>query len=82
MAGGYQHFIPRFLQKGFRTPGTGGEVRSWLYDRHREARKKNLKAIGMEGHFHAIKTATDLDDKITMAEEKVYAPLDNAVENS
>lgn len=75
MAGVYQHFIPRFLQKGFRAPGTGGEVRSWLYDRRREPRKTNLKAIGMEGHFYAVETEPDLDDKITMVEEKVYAPL-------
>lgn len=75
MAGVYQHFIPRFLQKGFRAPGTGGEVRSWLYDRRREPRKTNLKAIGMEGHFYAVQTEPDLDDKITTVEEKVYAPL-------
>ncbi|WP_445672835.1 DUF4238 domain-containing protein [Pseudomonas inefficax] len=75
MAGVYQHFIPRFLQKGFRIPGNGREVRSWIYDRRREARKTNLKAIGMEGHFYAVETEPDLDDKITMAEEKVYAPL-------
>lgn len=75
MAGVYQHFIPRFLQKGFRVPGNGGEVRSWLYDRRREPRKTNLKAIGMEGHFYAVEAEPDLDDKITMAEDKVYAPL-------
>jgi len=50
-------------------------VRSWLYDRRREPRKTNLKAIGMEGHFYAVEKEPDLDDKITMAEEKVYAPL-------
>ena len=75
MAGIYQHFIPRFLQKGFRVPSNGKEVRSWVYDRHREARRTNLKAIGMEGHFYAVESEPDLDDKITLAEEKVYAPL-------
>jgi len=75
MAGIYQHFIPRFLQKGFRIPGNGSEVRSWLYDRRREVRKTNLKSIGMEGHFYAVGAEPDLDDKITMAEEKVFAPL-------
>lgn len=75
MAGVYQHFIPRFLQKGFRIPGNGSEVRSWLYDRRREVRKTNLKAIGMEGHFYAVGAEPDLDDKITMAEEKVFTPL-------
>ncbi|WP_177327194.1 DUF4238 domain-containing protein [Pseudomonas sp. WCS374] len=75
MAGIYQHFIPRFLQKGFRIPSNGAEVRSWLYDRRREARPTNLKAIGMEGYFYAVETEPDLDDKITVAEEKVYAPL-------
>lgn len=75
MAGIYQHFIPRFLQKGFRVPTNGKEVRSWMYDRRREARPTNLKAIGMEGHFYAVENEPDLDDKITVAEEKVYVPL-------
>ncbi|MCM2364305.1 DUF4238 domain-containing protein [Pseudomonas sp. SR18] len=75
MAGVYQHFIPRFLQKGFRIPSNAKDVRSWMYDRRREARPTNLKAIGMEGHFYAVETEPDLDDKITIAEEKVYAPL-------
>lgn len=46
-----------------------------MYDRRREARPTNLKAIGMEGHFYAAETEPYLDDKITLAEEKVYAPL-------
>lgn len=75
MAGVYQHFIPRFLQKGFRIPSNAKDVRSWMYDRSREARPTNLKAIGMEGYFYSVETEPDLDDKITLVEEKVFSPL-------
>lgn len=75
MAGVKQHFIPRFLQKGFRIPSNGKEVHSWMYDRRREARSTNQKTIGMEGYFYAVETEPDLDDKITLVEEKVFSPL-------
>lgn len=74
MSGVRQHFIPRFLQKGFRIPGNGKVIRSWIYERHRETCPANIKTIGFEGHFYALETEPDLDDRISKAEED-YSPL-------
>ncbi|WP_122240962.1 DUF4238 domain-containing protein [Pseudomonas syringae] len=75
MSGVRQHFIPKFLQKGFRTPGTGKIVRCWVYEKHKPARSANLQDVGLERYFYAINGEPDLDDKITNAEQDVYAPL-------
>lgn len=74
MSGVRQHFIPRFLQKGFKIPGNGKVIRSWIYERHRETWPANIKTIGFEGHFYAVETESDLDDRISKAEEE-YSPL-------
>ena len=75
MSGVRQHFIPRFLQKGFRIPSNGKIVRSWVYEQDRPPRIANIADVGLERYFYAVDTETELDDKITEAEQHVYAPL-------
>lgn len=75
MSGVRQHFIPRFLQKGFRIPSNSKTVRSWVYEHGRPSRKANIADVGLERHFYAVNAETELDDKITEAEQHVYAPL-------
>ncbi|MEE4085961.1 MULTISPECIES: DUF4238 domain-containing protein [Pseudomonas syringae group] len=75
MSGVRQHFIPRFLQKGFRTPSNGKIVRCWVYEQNKPPRSANIQDVGLERYFYAINGEPDLDDKITDAERDVYAPL-------
>lgn len=75
MSGVRQHFIPRFLQKGFRIPSNGKIVRSWVYEHDRPPRTANIADVGLERYFYAIDTETKLDEKITEAEQHIYAPL-------
>lgn len=75
MSGIRQHFIPKFLQKGFRTPGNGKIVRCWVYEQNKPARFANTQDVGLERHFYAINGEPDLDDKITDEERDVYVPL-------
>ncbi|MBA6106038.1 DUF4238 domain-containing protein [Pseudomonas monteilii] len=75
MSGVRQHFIPRFLQKGFRIPSNGKIVRSWVYEHCRPPRPANIADVGLERYFYAVEAETELDDKITEAEQHVYAPL-------
>lgn len=75
MSGVRQHFIPRFLQKGFRIPGNGKIFRCWVYEQSKSPRSANIQDVGLERHFYAIDNEPDLDDKITDEERDVYAPL-------
>lgn len=75
MSGVRQHFIPQFLQKGFRIPSNGKTVRCWVYEHTRAPRPANIADVGLVRRFYAIQAETDLDDKITEAEREVYAPL-------
>lgn len=75
MSGARQHFIPRFLQKGFRIPSNGKIVRCWVYEQSKSPRSANIQNVGVERYFYAIDNEPDLDDKITDEESDVYAPL-------
>ena len=74
MSGVRQHFIPKFLQKGFRSPSNGKIVRCWVYEQNKPARSANIQDVGLERHFYAIDSEPDLDVQITN-EEQIYAPL-------
>ncbi|MBI6909760.1 DUF4238 domain-containing protein [Pseudomonas palleroniana] len=75
MSGIRQHYIPKFLQKGFRSPGNGKIVRCWVYELNKPPRSANIQDVGLERYFYAVDGEPDLDDKITDAERDVYAPL-------
>jgi hypothetical protein len=71
MAGKRQHYIPRFLQRGFLvTPLEGGE-RTWLHMRRTEARLVGIRDVGVSENFYsklAVDGAPTLDDHITALE--------------
>ncbi|MFJ4192521.1 hypothetical protein [Pseudomonas sp. NPDC089534] len=75
MSGISQHFIPKFLQKGFRSQGNGKIVRCWVYERGGKVRPSNISKNATERHFYAAATESELDDKITDREGTVYSPV-------
>lgn len=75
MAGVRQHFIPRFLQKGFKAVRKGKGTYCWVYEKGKPPRIANIQDVGLERHFYAVESETDLDDKITIDEERLYSPL-------
>lgn len=75
MSGDRQHFIPRFLQKGFRAGGSRKISRCWVYGPAGRPRSANIADVGLQRRFYALEAETELDDKITAAESDIYAPL-------
>jgi hypothetical protein len=75
MSGVRQHFIPRFLQKGFKIPGNSKTIRCWVHKKWEAPCPTSTKDVGVERYFYAIESETALDDKITQEEENVYSPL-------
>lgn len=46
-----------------------------MYEKDTAPRPANIQDVGLERHFYAIQAETELDDKITVDEERIYAPL-------
>ena len=71
MAGKRQHYVPRFLQRGFLDPRAGAE-RTWLHRTNVPARLVGIGDIGVEDWFYSRKGAPGeytLDDAITDYEQ-------------
>ena len=75
MSGSRHHFIPRFLQKVFASRISGDEFYCWSFSKTTSAFQSNIKNIGIENLFYSEASETDLDDKITDREMKIYSPL-------
>jgi hypothetical protein len=66
MAGKRQHYVPRFLQRGFLAEQDG--ERTWLHRAGKSARLVGIKDVGTEDWFYSRKGASGeltLDDVIT-----------------
>ncbi|WP_319406135.1 DUF4238 domain-containing protein [uncultured Desulfosarcina sp.] len=81
MTGKRQHFIPRFLQKGFASHVVGEEVFTWAYRKGKTPFNANIKNVGVEGFFYSENSDTDLDDTITVAEDD-FAQLIDKIRNN
>ena len=85
MAGKRQHYIPRFLQRGFLAPGNvadGGD-RTWLHLRGRTPRLTGIRDVGVESHFYSRPShdgSRTLDDLITDIESVFLGDLRYACE--
>lgn len=69
-----QHFLPRFLLKGFASRELGREIYTWVYQGDRRVFETNIKNVGTEKHFYGHSGENSVDEKIT-AEENEYAQL-------
>ncbi len=78
MAGRRQHYIPRFLQRGFLEPEAGGAERTWLYRAGGVPRLVGIRDVGVGEHFYARLSpdgTSTLDDEITATEGELDALL-------
>jgi hypothetical protein len=73
MAGKRQHYIPRFLQRGFLSSDTEDAERTWLHRRGAEARLVGIRDVGVHENFYSKISAdglATLDDLITAIESE------------
>ncbi len=78
MAGKRQHYIPRFLQRGFLAEQTGEAERTWLHRRGTAARLVGIKDVGVGEFFYSKLGPADeerLDDLITSIEWDIHTSL-------
>ena len=68
MSGKRQHFIPRFLLKGFASHESGDAVFTWVYRKGSEPFNTNIVNVGVESHFYTQENDTRADVKITEIE--------------
>jgi hypothetical protein len=80
MAGKRQHYIPKFLQRGFLAENSNDSERTWLYRRGAPAKLVGIRDVGVGEHFYSS-ASTDglptLDDQITAIEGSIYATLED-----
>lgn len=78
MAGKRQHYIPRFLQRGFLAERTGDAERTWLHRRGTAARLVGIRDVGVGEFFYSkLPDAGEnaLDDLITSLECDIHTDL-------
>lgn len=75
MAGKRQHFVPQFLQRGFKSHFVGGEAFTWVYRKGIQPFNTNIKNIGVEGYFYSVGGDVELDGAITDLERKFSSQI-------
>ncbi|MFO3796916.1 MAG: hypothetical protein ACK8QZ_06475, partial [Anaerolineales bacterium] len=74
MAGKRQHYVPRFLQRGFLDDPNHKAERTWFHRRNSQAQLVGITAVGVGEYFYS-KLRSDgektLDDMITEIELKL-----------
>lgn len=78
MAGKRQHYVPRFLQRGFLDDPHDEAERTWLHRRRAHARLVGIRDVGVSEYFYSklsTNGAVTLDDLITAIEDDLYSEL-------
>ncbi|WP_279360667.1 hypothetical protein [Xanthomonas sacchari] len=78
MAGRRQHYIPRFLQRGFLAERTDDAERTWLHRKGVAARLVVIRDVGVGEYFYSklsISGEETLDDLITSLESSIQADI-------
>lgn len=78
MAGKRQHYIPRFLQRGFLAEDIGNAELTWLHRRGAAARRVSIKDVGVGEFFYSkLPKAGEetLDDLITALELDINSSI-------
>lgn len=79
MAGKRQHYVPRFLQRGFLAERTDDAERTWLHRRGAPARPVVIRDVGVGEFFYsklAVAGEQTLDDLITAFEGGILADFE------
>jgi hypothetical protein len=74
LSGNNQHYIPKFILRGFRTsaPGYAGKV--WVFRRGEPPSAKSIKKIAVDPYFYSkpsVDGSKTLDDEITRYENRL-----------
>jgi len=70
MAGKRQHFIPRFVQRGFLSQ----KEQTWVFDKTRGSYQTSIDNVGLQSYFYGKQSENNIDLEITKSEPK-YAKL-------
>ena len=68
MAGTYQHYLQRMLQRGFKCPSSGKRPSVWVYPKDSDVIRKRTDKLGGEDEFYSPTSngsTVTLDDRIT-----------------
>jgi len=75
MAGKGQHYLPRFLLKGFSSRTVNKESYVWVHRKGKISYESNIQRIAKESYFYGTKEDSDVDDKITKMETESFSTL-------
>ena len=76
MPGERQHFVPRFLLKGFASRTEGKDSYTWVFRRGKPPFETNIINIGVSKEFYSLDGHAELDDWITNIEDKFATYVD------
>lgn len=84
MSGSRQHFIPRFLMRGFSSKIRKRSYYTWVFTKDNDPYEPNILNIGLERYFYENQEYTLVDEKITEQETKFGEELERirAIERS
>ena len=77
MAGSRQHFLPRFLKKGFSSKIRKNEYFTWVFTKEGKPYEANLKNIGLENFFYGKPDESEIDEHITNQEDIYSKEINN-----
>jgi hypothetical protein len=69
MSGERQHFLPRFLLRGFDSRTNLKGTYTWVFRRERDPFESNIINVGVSKEFYTVGDDTTLDDLITQMED-------------
>jgi Protein of unknown function (DUF4238) len=65
-----EHYLPRFLLKGFASGTNGDEVKTWWFRNAMEPKEINIKNIAAEKDFHTTSSGSSADDGMKPLENR------------
>lgn len=76
MSGDRQHFLPRFLLKGFASRTEDNQSYTWVFRREKPPFETNLINVGVSTDFYNVEGNRELDDVITKMEGRFANSLE------
>lgn len=70
MAGKKQHYIPKFILRGFSSRSKGDEFYTYVYRRNVSPYESNITGVASERYFYGNPSLSSADDRITESENR------------